>query len=304
MDSQNQQINELQVPRKHPRVLWLESKKERIAEYCAHGITADQLCRTFATALLRDTNNDIANCTDESIILAVTYAGRLGVDPTGERNGAHFIAFRDTKKGITELKLMLGYGSLIELIIRNSEVMDVQTEIVYKGERFEVHAGTENRLIHEYDIGIRNVRSYDHVVAAYAVATYPNGHAKFQVLPRKQIDSVRNSSKQKDGVWKWNPEEMARKSTVRNLSKWLSIGPEFDAAIRISDEFDGIDERDNCKRREASEITGAPPPRDPDADAEFEVRDGDGSDIDHSTGEPVPPPSDDGNDFVASLNLD
>ena len=45
----------------------------------------------------------------------------------------------------------------------------------------------------------------------------------------------------KSGIWEFSYIEMAKKTPVRNISKWLSIGPEFDEVIRISDESDGYD---------------------------------------------------------------
>jgi phage RecT family recombinase len=320
------QLSNTEQSDKHPLVLWLESKMDRIEEYCAHGITAEQLCRTFSTALIRDTRGDIPRCTRESIILAVSYAARLGIDPTGERNGGHFIAFKDNKRNVTELKLMLGYGALIDLIIRNSEIMDIQTELVYEGEHFQVLAGTENRIEHVPDMQIRYASDYRNVIAAYCVGTYPNGHKKFQVLDRKKLNQIQAASKQSDGVWKFNPEEMARKSTVRNMSKWLSIGADFNEAIRISDDVDGFDpERQNCQRR--GEGAGAPVAMERDegasdepdiVDAEFKVNQdpepetpqdtpdpeptaNPEPEVDHDTGQPVPPPSDDAESFADDL---
>lgn len=300
---------------KHPLVEWLETKKSRIEEYCTKGITADQLCRTFSTAILRDTRKDIEKCTRESIVLAVSYAARLGLDPTGERNGAHFIAYKNNKLKITELKLQLGYGALIDLIIRNSEIMDIQTEVVYEGEHFEVLAGTENRIEHRPDMKIRYASNYERVIAAYCIATYPNGHKKFQVLDRKKLNKIQSTSKANDSVWNYSPEEMARKSTVRNLSKWLSIGPEFNEAIAISDDADGYEDRSNCSVR-SPEQEGAPVASVPEEDTspppivetEFTVNPEPPAEpeqeIDDNTGESVPPPSADGDTFADDLLAD
>jgi len=246
MSTESQQIERVSTP-KHNVVAWLETKMDRISEYCTGGITGEQLCRTFNTALVRDPS--IAECTKESIILAVTQCARYGLDPTGDRNTAHFIAFKNNKKGVYELQLMIGYGGLIDLIIRNTEVIDIQTEVVYRGEEFEVLAGTEQRIKHVYDIATRNLRTYEEVVAAYAVATFPNGHKKFVVLSRKELDQIKATSKSKDSVWNYSPIEMAKKSPVRNMSKWLSIGPEFYEVLQISDHTDGAD----FSRREASQ---------------------------------------------------
>ncbi|MHA7813242.1 MAG: recombinase RecT [Phycisphaerales bacterium] len=311
--------NQLAETSKHPLVSWLESKKDRIEEYCAHGITAEQLCRTFSTALIRDTRGDIPRCTRGSIILAVSSAARLGIDPTGERNGGHFIPYKNNKRNVVELKLVLGYGALIDLIIRNSDYIDIQTELVYQGEHFKVFAGTENRIEHIPDYTIRAACDYRAVVASYSVGTHKLGHKKFQVLDRKKLDKIMAASKANDSVWKFDWEEMARKSPVRNMSKWMSIEPEFNEAIRVSDEADGFDrERQNCRARDDGagapvamnrddaegaepEIVDAEFTVNPDPETETEPQADPEPELDEDTGEPVPPPSDDGEAFADDL---
>ena len=226
--------------KQHPALEWLDTKLDTIAGYCSHGITPAQLKRTYATAILRDP--DIGRCTQESIILAVAHAARLGIDPTGERNGGHFIAWKNNKLNIIELKLTLGYGALISLIIRNTDIIDIQVEVVYREEHFKFYGGTDQRLEHELDFQIRNVRDYKEVIAAYAVATFANGLKKAVVLSRMELNKAQAASQGgANSVWKFNPIEMAKKTPIRNMSKWLDIGPDFNEAVKISDEGDGYD---------------------------------------------------------------
>lgn len=225
------------VRRAHPMVEWLDSKRDTILGYCSEGITPEHLSRTLATALLRDPT--LTRCTKESVILAVTNAARLGLDPTGERNSAHFIAYNNKEKGVVELKLMIGYGGLIDLIIRNTDIIDIQTEVVFKGEHFKVCGGTDQRVEHDLDFGIRNIRGYDDVIASYAVATFASGYKKAVVLSRMELNKAQAAAKGTNNVWKFSPIEMAKKTPVRNMSKWLSIGPDFNTAIQISDDSDG-----------------------------------------------------------------
>lgn len=233
------QTKEMAKTKKHPALAWLDTKLDTIADYCSHDITPQHLSRTFATALLRDPG--IAKCSQESIFLAITNAARLGLDPTGERNSAHFIAYKNNEKGILELKLMIGYGGLISLIIRNTDIIDIQTEVVFKGEHFKFFGGTEQRLEHELDFQIRGIRGYEDVIAAYAVATFANGHKKAVVLSRMELNKAQASAKGAKSVWNYSPIEMAKKTPVRSMSKWLDIGPDFNEAIRISDDAEGHD---------------------------------------------------------------
>lgn len=225
---------------RHPMVKWLDGNSDRIQEYCTFGVSADQLNRTMATALIKQPQ--IGSCSRESVLLAVTAAARLGLDPTGDRNSAHFIPFHDKERG-TELKLMIGYGGFISLIIRNTDIVDIQPECVYDGEVFKVHTGTRNEIDHTVDIAIRNNSEPERsIIAAYAVATYSTGMKKFVVLSRQDIDKARNASKKRSGgPWQWSFAEMVKKTTIRNMSKWLDLEPGFADALRVSDEGDGYD---------------------------------------------------------------
>jgi recombination protein RecT len=242
----------------HSLLKWLDTKQDNIAGYCAEGIDYSMIRRTFATAMAR--NPDIANCTGPSIILAITNAARLGLDPTGERNSAHFLPYKDNKRGVTELKLTIGYGGLISLMTRNGDVLDITPQVVYQGEEFEVLEGTEQRITHKPDMDIRNADKTNpqHIIAAYAVATLKSGIKKFVTLSRKELEIARNASKQKDGPWKWNFAEMAKKTTVRNMSKWLVLDPIASEGIAISDDGDGYEFSNSTGRNALPQHAGEP----------------------------------------------
>lgn len=244
-------------PEKPELVQWVESKMDRIAEYCTHGVSAQQLCRTMATAYLRDPES-FNKCTRESIILAITAAARLGLDPTGDRNSAHFIAYKDSDTGTYEMKLMIGYGGFITLILRNSDYIDIQPEVVYRGEKFEVHRGTRNEIVHEIDMDIRNAADPEKdIIATYTIGTHATMYKKWDVLSRKEIDKARAASKMgSTGAWKYSFPEQAKKTGVRHISKWMDIEPQFSEALRISDDGDGYESFDPSRMRIANSTGG------------------------------------------------
>lgn len=235
MSEQTEQTIEVINPEpKHDMVLWIESRHSELESFCAHGIKPETLSKTIAIALMRDPK--IGGTCPKSAWLAICYAAKLGLDPNGERNSAHFIAYKG------KLKLMIGYGGLITLMTRNSGIVDIQCEVVFKGEEFEVLGGTDQTIHHKMDFALRNVCNYDSVIASYTVGTYKSGLKKSNVLSRRELDQIRSCA-QRDNVWAANPIEMAKKSPLRNMSKWMDIAPAFDDALIISDESDGFGRR-------------------------------------------------------------
>ncbi len=76
------------------------------------------------------------------------------------------------------------------------------------------------------------------VRAAYAVAEFVGGEVQIEVLYRRDLDKVRKMGANA-GPWSSWYEEMARKTAVRRLCKYLPYDPAVDEAIRVIDEQDG-----------------------------------------------------------------
>ena len=60
----------------------------------------------------------------------------------------------------------------------------------------------------------------------------------FDVLTRDEIDKARKVSRAQTGPWKTWYAEMARKTAVRRLSKYLSLSPEWAAALELDTRAD------------------------------------------------------------------
>ncbi len=89
---------------------------------------------------------------------------------------------------------------------------------------------------------VRHVPSEDAdpgaVRAAYAVAEFAGGEVQIEILYRRDLDKVRKMGANA-GPWSTWYDEMARKTAVRRLCKYLPYDPQVDEAIRVMDEQDG-----------------------------------------------------------------
>ena len=234
----------------------VDSRIEQVRQACSGGVQADQLMSSLRQAIIK--NPKVRECTGQSAYQAVVAAAKLGIDPSGEHNSASLVPYWNKDIKAHELTLQIGYGGYIELITRSGEWVKVDPEVVYEGEHYKVLRGTEDRIEHEVDPGIRNGISAEEssakIIAAYAVATHHTGVKQFVTLSQTDIAAARKMSKRKYGPWTDRFGEMVKKTAVRSLAKWMRLDSLGKLATRISDEGDGYDFE---RRREVENTASA-----------------------------------------------
>lgn len=124
-----------------------------------------------------------------------------------------------------ETQLILGYRGMIELARRSGQIESLYAVEVYAGEPFDVELGLSNNIKHTRRFDVDT--SPDAVVAVYAVAKLKGGEVQFEVMGRNQVEAIRVRSKAKDsGPWVTDWAEMAKKTVVRRLFKYLPVSIE------------------------------------------------------------------------------
>jgi hypothetical protein len=101
----------------------------------------------------------------------------------------------------------------------------------------------------------------DELVAAYAVARLKNAEPVFEVMHKDDIEKIRRRSKAADsGPWVTDYDEMAKKTVLRRLCKYLPLSTELTAAV-AKDEYAerGLLDQLNLETEpvEPVEVTGA-----------------------------------------------
>ena len=86
-------------------------------------LPAERLVRVALTAISEQPK--LLECTQESIILALMDAARLGLEPGGSLKQAHLVPFKTT------CVLIPDYRGLAELARRSGQVRDVYAQVVY-----------------------------------------------------------------------------------------------------------------------------------------------------------------------------
>lgn len=211
-----------------PRELnkYLLERTDQLAEWCKPNGLDPQSLRRLAVRDSMNPESKLGQCDPRSIYLALCDAAQLGLEPSGLGGDAYLVPFWDKKANSYLATLMPGWQGLAKLARRSGSVIGIWSYVVREGDEFDVQLGTEPRVMH------KPRSSSGEVIAAYAVAEKAQGRPHFEVLWKADIDKIRKSSRGKDrGPWSDWYGEMARKSAVRRLCKYLPKTRELAVAI-------------------------------------------------------------------------
>ena len=207
--------------------------KEKLASVCTKLLPPDRLIRVALASWSQ--NPTLQKATRESFMLSLLRAGQMGLDPSGALGQAYLVPYSDRKKGTVECQLIIGYRGLIELARRSGQISSLDAYPVYAKDRFKYRLGTSPTVEHEPYEGADDPGPLTH---SYAVAVFKDGGCQFRVLPRRKIDAIMRSTQSRGewGPWKDHYDEMATKTAIRALSKYLPMSIEFRTAVEYDDE--------------------------------------------------------------------
>lgn len=204
----------------------IERQKPEIARALPRHLNPDRMAR-IATTTLRQTPL-LARCTPESFLGALMSAAQLGLEP-GPLGEAYLVPFRDGRTGNYQVTFIPGYKGLIKLAWQSGQLADIWAEVVYANDEFDYTLGLERNITHKPAKGARGEPEY-----VYAVAKLKDGGTPFVVMAYEEVESIRSRSKaSKNGPWVTDWAAMAKKTAVKQLSKWLPMSSEFATAVGL-----------------------------------------------------------------------
>lgn len=209
-------------------------QKQFAAALPAH-LSPERFTRVSLTALTRTPK--LLDCTPESFFKCLLDLSAVGLEPDGRR--AHLIPYGK------ECTLVLDYKGIVELMRNSGDVSKIHSDVVCENDVFRHSKG--EILEHTYDL--KEPRG--DVYAAYTEVTFKDGSTQSAIMSKSEIDGIRKRSKAgNNGPWVSDYNEMAKKTTLRRVSKLVPLSPEirdvFEADQRA--EFEGL--RNVTKRPE------------------------------------------------------
>lgn len=209
----------------------LNQNKDAIIAALPHYASPDRIFRIAMTCLRR--NPELLKCDPMSFIGALIEANQLGLSLDPNLGEAYLVPFGG------KAQLIPGYKGYIHLAKRSGDVAMVEAQVVCQNDQFSYKYGTGAFLDHT---PAGNGRG--ETIAAYCLLTFASGLKQFHVMNKEELDKIRERSKAKNaGPWITDPEEMYRKTPVRNQLKYADLNPEVKRAIGLDQAYEaGLDQ--------------------------------------------------------------
>lgn len=172
-------------------------------------------------------------CTKESFLQAIMKSAELGLDCSGTLGRAYLVPYFNSKIGAYECQFIPGYQGLIELARRSGNIARIESRVVYEKDSFTVEYGLDQKLVHTPSL----IADRGAMQCVYAIAELMDGSRQMEVMTRDEVEGIRLRSRAKDnGPWKTDFTEMARKTVIRRIAKYLPLSTELQKAFEADDE--------------------------------------------------------------------
>ena len=209
----------------------IERSKGAIASRLPKHLTADRIMKVALTAINKTPK--LLECSRESLLMSIMQASELGLEPGGALGEGYLVPYGN------QCQFIPGYRGLISLARRSGQIVSIEAHVVHDKDAFECGLGLDPFLRHtpawdEEDPG--NMRF------VYAVAKLKDGGVQFEVMSKAQIEKIRKASKAgTKGPWVDHFDEMARKTVVRRLFKYLPVSVELASALELQGQAEAGD---------------------------------------------------------------
>lgn len=221
--------------------------KQQMALAMPKHMTADRMMRIALTEVRKVPA--LGQCNIESFMGAIMQCAQLGLEPGSALGHAYLLPFGNgkAKDGKSNCQLIIGYRGMIDLARRSGQIVSLTARTVHENDTFKYEFGLEETMHHVPADGDRGKMTH-----VYAVAKLKGGGVQFDVMSRVDVDKVRSTSKAgANGPWVTHFEEMAKKTVIRRLFKYLPVSIEIQQAVTLDERAEAGIDQDN-----ASVLTG------------------------------------------------
>lgn len=197
----------------------------------ARRISGDQRAQQFMAqiSLMAQKEPKLAQCDQNSLLDAMMKCVHLDMMPNTPEGLAYIIPYG------REAQFQLGYKGMVKLAYRSGMIQSISAELVFPEDDFMVSLGTDRKLTHTPSFKADRTK-FDKATHVYATARLMSGETVFEVLTPEELAKVRNASKSgATGPWATWPEEMAKKTVLKRLLKYLPQSTKQELAMHVDD---------------------------------------------------------------------
>lgn len=236
---QTQPGAEVALPSERPQPPTLAQQVQRMEHQFAlaapRGIEAQQIVRDALTAIRKTPK--LLECDQASVLGGLMTCAQLGLR-VGVLGHAWVLPFWNKRARGYEAQLVIGYQGMIALAYRSGLVDKITARVVHAADLFEIEYGLNERLVHRPATGDRG-----EAVGYYATVKlrgagepmfYHMTDAEMRVY-RDRYAMARNRQNEIVGPWRDNYPDMALKTCIRQLSKFMPKGTDLAVAMAVDD---------------------------------------------------------------------
>ncbi len=210
-----------------------------------------RLERSFTTAI--EKNAKLQQCTKLSIARCVLELVEFGLMPNGY--DAHLIPYnRKQADGSYKLEcsLIVDYKGFVRVLRDYAKAQIVDGNVVYDGDEFEFIAGGNedgsDKLIHKPTFP----RGAAEPIAVYTRVKFADSPVQIHVMDIADVENKRQRSKSfKSGPNQSDPDDMRKRTCLKNMMKWLPRTDEFTRMVDMDNRHDPVRESENEERLSA-----------------------------------------------------
>lgn len=189
-------------------------------------------------------NESLQKCEPDSIGRSIIDAAVLGLSLSPAKKEAYLIPYFDRKQGKSYCTLTTSYLGMEQIAYRTGFVEMIQTNLVCKGDTFDVWTDENGRHISHTEGKRRG-----EVTHAYCIAFFSSGRKHIEVMDKQQLIACRDAAAKKNGgktPFTWTGGfrgEMYKKSVLRRAWKhWpRHDNPTLTRLLDTMDKTDPID---------------------------------------------------------------
>ena len=241
------QVSTHQAPKDIASLMSSPKVKAQMALAMPKHMTADRMMRIALTEIRKVPA--LGKCNIESFMGSIMQCAQLGLEPGSALGHAYLLPFGSGKAqdGKPNCQLIIGYRGMIDLARRSGQIISLTARTVCENDTFRYAFGLDETMQHIPCDGDRGRLTH-----VYAVAKLKGGGIQFDVMSRSDVETVRKSSKAgTNGPWVTHFDEMAKKTVIRRLFKYLPVSIEIQQAVTIDERAEAGIDQDN-----ASVLTG------------------------------------------------
>ncbi|MGB9618485.1 MAG: recombinase RecT [Desulfomonilaceae bacterium] len=195
----------------------------------------------------------LQECSTISIVKAVHKALSLGLDPTGLTEEGYITPRK--RRAV----FVAGYRGLLKIAYENPRVGFIESHVVRQQDHFELRFGdpTGHVVDHRPRLNISEGEP-NMAVGAYAVCWWRDCRqplVEWMSTEDIEANAERSGNREEDSPWQTDWPEMARKTVLKRLLKYIPLGPQLGLILRDRDEEAGQDAEPEIG--ESTQITSA-----------------------------------------------